>query len=273
MKKREQRMCHRVTRVVTPKKKGKCYMEQILQIRDKMVLYILAGLGVCRSIDLSYLAGFNNASYLRRRLSILKKQGLIATDYLGREKIYFLTSKGYLQTERTKNSYTINSQTIHDVGVARICTYLYLTQKVAYADFITDRQLFYSMVNSGVHRPDIVLGRNCYEYERTIKNYRYIKENIRQNLKYDKQVWVVHSDSRLLKKIPQLAEECFIDNLELITYEDIDKYVRNADLTQNVLRSTACLGERNFSIWLQKQTTNKEFDSYFNNNVEERYYD
>ena len=72
-------------------------MNQIIQYRDKFILYILAGLGVCRMTDISFLAGFINASHARRRVAFLIRQGLIASEYWGMRRYIILLQKVILR--------------------------------------------------------------------------------------------------------------------------------------------------------------------------------
>lgn len=229
-------------------------MKNNLQIRDKFMLYILAGLGVCRAIDLAFLGGFNNFVYTRKRLYYMEGLKLIASDYLNREKIYYLTSKGYNEIERMHRTYTMNHTTYHDVEVARIATYLYLRDGISYRDILTDRQMKYVMKGSNIHRPDLVVGSIAYEYERTIKTWARLKENIRVNGRFARQVWVVPDDKTTLQdRIVKFARELHLDNVEVMTLGSVNELVVNADIKQNVLRNVAVCGERDFAQLTRRQ--------------------
>lgn len=242
-------------------------MNQIIQYRDKFILYILAGLGVCRMTDISFLAGFINASHARRRVAFLIRQGLIASEYWGHEKIYYLTSKGYLETERLRKTYTVNANTTHDIGIARICTYLYLTKNVSYYDFMTDRQMFYRTKSSGIHRPDLVLDGVCYEYERSLKNKKLLKKNILTNTKFKSQVWIMHDENiRLKRNVEEIISSEMIENINIVSFEAINDYVLSADISKNKMRSKPCRGERDFEILLDESNyKNDKFDFYYTN--------
>lgn len=69
-------------------------MKTKLQYRDTFILYILAGFGIARAMDIAIMSGFTNYTYARKRLYYLMNLGLIGCECLDREKIYFLTSAG-----------------------------------------------------------------------------------------------------------------------------------------------------------------------------------
>lgn len=236
-------------------------MKSKLQFRDIFILYILAGLGIARAFDIAILAGFTNYTYARKRLYFLMKLELIGCECLDREKIYYLTYKGYREIERMHRTYEINSTTLHDVEVARIASYLYLTHGISYMDMLTDRQMKFLMKGSKIHRPDIVVESTSYEYERTLKTWQQLRQNVKANSRFEKQVWIVPDNKKTIQeRILNFAKESLIENVEVLKLSEVNDVVKNFNLKDNELRSEPILGERNYE--LLTQNNNSELNKY-----------
>lgn len=220
-------------------------MRERLMVRDRVILYVLAGLGIAKSLDLAFLAGFSNHAYCRKRLYILKELGFVNDSSVDREKVYFLTKEGYMETERETKGYEFNCHTFHDIAVARIATYLYISQGISYRDMLTDRQMKYFLQGTRIHRPDLVVGHTAYEYERTLKKMPQIVKNVESNTRYKKQVWIVPGFKRIIKqRLMEAAHEVHTDDFQIIDYEDILYMVTEDKLKTNELRNEPVLGER-----------------------------
>ena len=230
-----------------------------LSYQDMLTLHILGALGVCRFREAVILSGYRAYKYGAKKLKELEDNKFIASAYIDRRKCIFLTSKGYRAIGKQKSGYKINNTTHHDVEVAMIATWLYLTKGISYADLLTDRQMKYLLVGTNIHRPDIVLESVCYEFEKTIKDKKRLLEILKENRKYEKQVWVVR-ERFLENRIKKFARDYIIQNVEVIRLDTIKEYVDGADYTDNEVRGVPVLGERN--IELVKRGSNNIMDKY-----------
>lgn len=237
-------------------------MKTEIQYRDRLIIYILAAFGLARLIDITILAGFNNYKYCSRKMKYLEGLKLVSSEYLDRQKVFYLTARGYSEIGKGKPTYKLNFSSLHDVEVCRIASYLYLKEGVSYADFLTDRQMKYMLKGSKIHRADLVLGEIAYEFEKTAKANERLKSNLRENKKYLKQIWIVPSDKEFLaERIKRFSKELMLQNVEVIMLGDINEYVLNADISQNKMRDKAVHGERNTELVLKK--TNSVVSKYF----------
>lgn len=237
-------------------------MEYKLQYRERLMLYILAALGVARIWDLTILAGYNNYKYTSNKLQYLKSLKLVSSAYLDRKVVYFLTARGYREIGRNHSAYRLNSTSQHDIEVTRIATWLYLAKGISYADLLTDRQMKYLMKGSKIHRPDIVLQNVAFEFEKTPKANARLKSNLLANKKYEKQVWVIPDDKNYLaERIKRFSRELLLDNVEVLMLGKINDVVLNADISTNKVRARAVLGERNTDILFE--TSDADIKKYF----------
>lgn len=234
-----------------------------IQYRDRLVLFVLYAFKIATIRDLAVLTGFNNYKYAAKKFSYLESLNLIGSDYIDKKKVLYLKAKGNRLISKKSVSYKLTFSSRHDVGVATIATWIYLTskEKVSYEDFWTDKQLKYVMRNnSDVHRPDLVLGEVAYEFERTHKDNRRLANNIKANRHYQKQIWVVE-DEYLGKRIKKLAEENIVRNVEVIMFDTIADYVNTADISENRMRDKAVLGEKKKDILFKNN--NPIYEKYF----------
>ena len=89
-----------------------------------------------------------------------------------------------------------------------------------------------------------------------------LKNNIKANAKFSKQVWVVPNERKFIaERIRKYSKELLVQNLEIIMLDDILKVVADADISQNKLRDKPALGERN--IELVQQKPNSVVNKYF----------
>lgn len=234
-------------------------MNTNLSYQDMLTLHVLGALGVCRFKEAVILSGYRAYKYGAKKLKELEDNKFIASAYIDRRKCIFLTGKGYKAIGKQKAGYKINNTTLHDVEVATIATWLYLTKGISYADLLTDRQMKYLLVGSNIHRPDIVLESVCYEFEKSIKDKKRLLEILKENRKYEKQVWIVR-EKFLENRIKRFAQDNIIQNVEVIMLDTIKEYVDGADYFTNEVRAEAVLGERN--IELVKRGTNNIMDKY-----------
>lgn len=236
-------------------------MKTEIQYRDRLILYILAAFGLARIWDITILAGFNNYKYVSQKLKFLHNLKLIESDYLNREKVFFLTARGYREIGKDNPAYKFNFSSLHDADVTRIVSWLYLTEGISYADVLSDRQMKFLLKGKNIHRADIVLGKIAYEYEKSPKQNSKLKNNIVENKKYEKQVWIVPDEKAFIaNRIKKISKEVLAKNVEIKFLSEINEVVLNADLSKNKMRDKAVRGERDTDIIFQK--TNKIVGKY-----------
>ena len=212
--------------------------------RDEYIFWILSRLNIARATDICWLGGFTDLTYARKKLLQLVRMGFIGFYVIDGYKCYYLLNKGMREIGKYGRIYEKSYTTYHALEVARVCTWLYITENVSFEDCFTDKRLSVLFQDKNVHRPDIMCGRNVYEVERTVKTLDRLKKNMKDNASYERQVWLTPERKiQLTKNIQLIAERNFINNVEIVSLEAVQAEIDRADIHKNVFRPKATLGE------------------------------
>lgn len=212
--------------------------------RDEYIFWILSRLNIARAIDICWLAGFTDLTYVRKKLLQLIRQGYLGVYVIDGYKCYYLLNKGMREIGRYGRVYEQSYTTYHVLEVARVCTWLYVKAGVSFEDCYTDKRLMTLFKNKKIHRPDIICGGQAFEIERTVKTLERLKKNIEANKEYEKQIWLIPKRKVQLKRnILSIAEKYGINNVEVRYLEAVSVEVEEADVHQNVFRPKRVLDE------------------------------
>lgn len=207
--------------------------------REHTVLNIIDKFRIVRALDLAWMAGYSDETYCRKCLRNMVNAGLInvVRDKDGRN-CYYLTGKGLREIGKESHVYEVTYTTNHALDVARLGTYLYITQDVGFEAVLTDLDLRKTLGN-GKHRPDIVLNNTAYEVELSHKKQQRLIQNISSNGLYDRQVWVVPDQKRFIAKQLHSAAKYTLSKIEILSLDRVYKTVEDADIHQNFMRRSA----------------------------------
>lgn len=248
-------MCARLARAGA--EKG---IKMINNERDEYIFWILSKLNCARVVDICWLAGFTDITYTRKKLLRLVRAGFIGYYVIDGYKCYYLLNKGMREIGQYGRVYEKSYTTYHVLEVARVCTWLYVSKGVSFEDCYTDKRLVTLFQNKNIHRPDIMCGKKVYEVERTVKTLDRLKKNIEANRAYEKQVWLMPKRKIQLKKNIQLiAERYGINNVEVLSLEQIEAEIEKADVHKNVFRPKKTLEEIEVTV----HTKNDKLSKYF----------
>ena len=159
--------------------------------RDEYIFWVLSRLNIARAVDISWLCGFTDLTYTRKKLLQLVRAGFIGYYMIDGYKCYYLLNKGMSEIGKYSRIYEKSYTTYHALEVARVCTWLYITEGVSFEDCYTDKRLSVIFRNKNTHRPDIMCGKTVYEIERTVKTIDRLKKNIENNGNYERQIWLI----------------------------------------------------------------------------------
>ncbi|MDD3138644.1 MAG: hypothetical protein PHX08_06705 [Lachnospiraceae bacterium] len=230
-----------------------------LNERDRLVLQVLKAVNVCRSEELTWLSGFTDITYCRKRLQTLEKENYIKSYKPEvKHKYYTLTYKGQTELEYKGKVYEFNEGTEHTLGTTTLITWLYIQYGISIFDVKTDRQLRKLSNTKMLHRPDVLLQGTAYECERTYKVLKRVEKNIMDNERFDKQIWVVPDSKQIIREnIKKVIKKNMLQDVEILSFDRIREDIKNADIHSNVMRNHKMLPD------IEPVVNDTEFDDKF----------
>lgn len=204
--------------------------------RTIIILKLLYSFKILDIKDLTILSGSKDESVIRKKVNKMIADGFIEGSYYGNKKVYVLKNKGAEYIERNGSTlYTPKGMsTQHLLDIADVACWLYLTKNLSPADFITDRLMYKYKLK---HEPDLIVSQTAYEIELNVKNKVRLHENIKNNnLNFDSQVWVLPKRLQRTKKEIEETIKNIGGTTEIVTIEEINKFLKMVDLSDNKFR-------------------------------------
>ena len=187
----------------------------------------------CLGRHIKVLGNFSTQRTCDRRLRLL-----IEENFLNRKKMIYGIAGVYTLTYKTKVLISASKKQdkirldniIHDIAVLDTAIYLIQKMNFDWNDIITEKQLHQ---NDGFgnrkHCPDFIINKNgktiAVEIELTEKSNFRFEANIKSNfLEYDKQLWIVPSNTTKIAKVLE-AKKTSYPNIEILELSEVKNHV------------------------------------------------
>lgn len=202
--------------------------------REYMMLEIIDRQRIVRAVELTWQAGYTDYTYCRKCLGKLEKYGYVtsARDMYG-HKCYYLTGRGLSEIGKPwAHTYEMTYTTNHELTVARVATYLCITQGASIFDMFFDPQLKPRFAR-GEHRPDILLNDVAYEIELNHKRQEKLEQNVRSNERFAEQIWIVPRNKQKVARNLEKAAKAVAAEITILWLDDLEKVIANANVHNN----------------------------------------
>lgn len=202
--------------------------------REYKMLEIIDRQRIVRAVELTWQAGYTDYTYCRKCLAKLEKYGYVATvrDMYG-NKCYYLTGRGLTEIGKPgAHTYEMSYTTNHELTVARVATYLCITQGVNVFEMLFDSQMK-PMFTRGEHRPDILLNDSVYEIELNHKRQDQLEKNIRSNERFSQQIWIVPRYKQKVARNLEKAAKAVAADISILWLDDLETVIANANVHDN----------------------------------------
>ncbi len=200
--------------------------------KEYIVLECLDKFDVVGARQIAILVGNKEESVPRRRVNDLIEDKLVKDCWKEGKKAYSLTGSGLNSLEKRRKEYVPGGFTTeHKLLISEVATFIHLRYGISFYSMYQDKD--FNNMSLG-HAPDLAIGNICYEIELNSKTLSRLDKNFKINAKnFKTQIWVVPSRLKALQSnLKGLAKKYNCDT-RIWILEDIQKYVKEADLKDN----------------------------------------
>ena len=122
--------------------------------------------------------------------------------------------------------------TNHELTVARVATYLCITQGVNAFDMQFDAQLK-PVYPQGDQRPDILFHDVAFEIELNHKRQERLEKKVRFNDCYTQQIWIVPKAKKNIARNLEKAAKATASAITILWLEDIEAEIESSNVHHN----------------------------------------
>lgn len=205
-----------------------------LSDREEKMLRVIDRLRISKSDDLAWLCGYSDYTYCRKCLRKLEINGYVkaAWDRRGK-KCYYLSHRGLIEIGKVNShEYELSYTTNHALLVGKVCRYIKIVDGIGIDDMITD-VMMKTMFKRSEHRPDIIVGNECYEVELNHKKMETWESNILSNERFEKQYWIVPDEKMNIARNLDKAAKTVAADIRIVMMSEIDRVLCDADIHSN----------------------------------------
>ena len=116
--------------------------------------------------------------------------------------------------------------------MGKVCRYIKIVDGIGIDDMITD-VMMKTMFKRSEHRPDIIVGNECYEVELNHKKMETWESNILSNERFEKQYWIVPDEKMNIARNLDKAAKTVAADIRIVMMSEIDRVLCDADIHSN----------------------------------------